>query len=159
MRVTLAVLLSVLPLAPAPASAQSEDAVPEVAEPYDESVDTMAALDAALARARRADRPALLVFGANWCHWCRRLQHVLENDASVRAELRHFEVVKVRVDRDDPSYAELERRYTRRPLSSLPHLVVVPPDGSAPTIQETGRFEEGPRHVPQRLVRFLRSLR
>lgn len=46
---------------------------PEVARPYDETADAEQEIAAAVAAARGDGKRVLLVFGANWCSWCRRL--------------------------------------------------------------------------------------
>src|SRR5690242_15936115 len=88
-------LRTLLAISLAASSALAQDP-PEVRNPYPEGVDAQAQIDAAVARARRENRRVLLVFGANWCPWCRRLEWTLRNDPGVSAEIaRAWRVVHV----------------------------------------------------------------
>ncbi|WP_054587322.1 thioredoxin family protein [Sphingopyxis macrogoltabida] len=63
--------LAIALLALAPAAAGETRAIPGVEDPYQTDAfvaDPMPAIDAALARARQAGKPVLLVMGANNCH-------------------------------------------------------------------------------------------
>jgi hypothetical protein len=65
-------LMAALTLGAATACAQER-----YGEVYDETADAAAQIDAALAEAAARAGPALLVFGANWCHDSRGLAHTL----------------------------------------------------------------------------------
>lgn len=54
-------------------------------EVYDETAGAAAQVDAALAEAAARQSPALLVFGANWCHDSRGLAHTLATDEALSA--------------------------------------------------------------------------
>jgi thiol:disulfide interchange protein len=56
-------------------------------------------LEQALAEARRQGRPCAIFFTTTWCGWCRRLERDTLPDASVRAELANWYVVKYDADR------------------------------------------------------------
>lgn len=66
-------------------------------------------LEQVLASAAARRRPALLLFVASWCGYCRRLEQDALPDASVRAHLAAFEVV--RYDADRAPGRDLARRY------------------------------------------------
>ena len=145
-------------LAPAlPASAQP----PEIARPYDESADAQAQIDAAVAASARSSTRVLLMFGANWCVWCRRLAWVMQHDAGVARELREgFRVVHVDVGpRGSSTNRELARRYGDPLGQGLPALVVLDAAGAVVHVQETGSLEDGDRHDPARVLAFLRRWR
>jgi hypothetical protein len=54
-------------------------------EVYDETANAAADIDAVLAEAETRGVPALLVFGANWCHDSRGLAHALETHEALNA--------------------------------------------------------------------------
>src|SRR5690606_5537011 len=103
----------------------------------------------------------LLVFGANWCVWCRRLAWVLRNEPSVAGALREgWHVVHVDVGtRGSPSNAPVIERYGDPVQHGLPCLVVLDAEGQAVHTQETGSLEQGERHDPARVVAFLNRYR
>lgn len=68
---------------------------------YDETADAKAQVKAALAEARSARVPLLVVFGANWCGDCKMLDMAMKSGASAPLIQQHFKVVKVDVGRFD----------------------------------------------------------
>lgn len=134
---------------------------PETARPYDESANAEADIAAALAASRSDGKNVLLVFGANWCPWCRRLEHTLTQNQAVRTELeRGFRVVHVDTGaRGTGKNAEVAARYGDPTRLGLPVIVVLRPDGSVAATQNTGDLEEGDRHDPDAIVAFLRRVR
>ncbi|RLB54123.1 MAG: hypothetical protein DRJ42_10065 [Deltaproteobacteria bacterium] len=135
-------------------AAMVEPPPPEVARPYDDDADAEADIAAAVARA--GSRRVLVVFGGNWCVWCRRLEHVLQTDAAVETALANFEVVHVSIDgtrsRDQE---ETNQRYGNPVRLGLPVLVVLDGSGEVVATQETGSLETGDRHDPAKIVEFL----
>ncbi len=134
---------------------------PEVERPYEEGVDAQAQIDRAIAASNGDGRRVLLVFGANWCPWCRRLEHVIRNDAVVHAALtRGWRVVHVDVGADgSETNADVQERYGDPAALGLPCLVVLDDRGGVAHLQETGSLEDGDRHDPARVVAFLRDWR
>lgn len=148
------------PRAPS-APAAEPGAPPEIARPYDETADAAAAIDVALAAARADHKNVLIVFGANWCPWCRRLEHTFTQNAAVAAELaRDFHVVRVDTGaRGTGKNAEVAARYGDPTRLGLPVLVVLSPDGRLKATQETGALEIGDRHDPAAILAFFTRVR
>ncbi|MFC6840540.1 thioredoxin family protein [Xanthomonas theicola] len=100
--------------------------------PYDAAADAGAQVQRVLAACKKAHRPTLRSFGANWCGDCRALDvslHTAKNPALVNA---HFEVVKIDVGNFDhnlePSRADGD------PIEKgIPAAVVVGADGRCAT--------------------------
>jgi protein disulfide-isomerase len=69
--------------------------------PYDEAADAKAELKQALAEAQKAQKPVLLIFGANWCEDCRALDRSLTSGRNALLIAGEFEVVKIDVGRFD----------------------------------------------------------
>lgn len=130
---------------------------PEVASPYDDDADAEADIARAVAAARTSGKRVLLIMGGNWCVWCRRLEHVLQNHPAVRAELaRRFEVVHVSTGaRRSGKNAAINARYGDPMQHGLPVLVVLDGEGRVVTTQETGSLEVGERHDPDKVLAFL----
>lgn len=134
---------------------------PEIERPYDEAADAQAQIDAAVAASRGDGKRVLLMFGANWCIWCRRLAWTLENDAAVAAALREgWRVVHVDVGaRGSSTNRDVARRYGDPLGNGLPCLVVLDDAGGVAHVQETGALEDGDHHDPARVLAFLRDWR
>lgn len=64
-------------------------------QPYDEQLDPYEQLEQATDEAERTKRSLMLVFGANWCPDCRKLDQAMSQEP-VRALVdQHFVVIKV----------------------------------------------------------------
>ena len=86
-----------LAAAPAPATA------PATAQhlPYNPAADAKADVTRALADAKAAHVPVLLIFGANWCEDCRALDKALKEGKNAELMQKEFKVVKVDVGNFD----------------------------------------------------------
>ncbi|MFK7989797.1 MAG: thioredoxin family protein [Sandaracinaceae bacterium] len=137
------------------------DPPPEVEAPYDEDADAQADIDAALASAGADNKRVLLMFGANWCPWCRRLEHTFRNAPDVTSELTEsYHLIHVDIGaRHSDTNRDVARRYGDPLSQGLPCLVVLNADGSVAHVQETGSLEDGDRHDPPRVLAFLRQWR
>lgn len=133
------------------------DPPPEVAQPYETGVNAQAQIDAAVAQASADGKKVLLVFGGNWCPWCRRLEWVFQNDPQVSRALReHWHVVHVDTGaRRSGVNADIAARYGDPIQHGLPVLVVLDGSGALVHTQETGSLESGDRHDPARVLAFL----
>lgn len=148
------------PAASEPSKAPAERP-PEVARPYDEQADANADIAAALAQARTEGKRVLLVFGGNWCPWCRRLEHTFRHEPRVRAALDEgFRIVHIDTGaRRSGRNAPINERFGNPMRHGLPVLVVLGADGQPVATQETGALETGNRHDPERVLAFLARTR
>ena len=69
--------------------------------PYDETADAKAALRTALAEAATANRPLLVIFGANWCTDCRALDTALKSGRNAELIGQEFRLLKIDVGNFD----------------------------------------------------------
>lgn len=74
---------------------------PDPPGPYDRRADAQADIGRAVEQARRDHRQVLVIFGANWCPDCRRLDADLQQPALGAPVGERFVVVKVDVGRFD----------------------------------------------------------
>jgi len=130
---------------------------PEIERPYDEGADAQAQIDAAVASSGEDGKRVLLVFGANWCPWCRRLDWVFQNQSDVSTALEAgYHVVHVDVGpRESSTNRTLAARYGDPLSNGLPCLVVLDDEGEVAHVQETGSLEEGDHHDPALVTAFL----
>ena len=78
--------------------------------PYSETADAKLEIKQALKQAATTRTPILLVFGANWCGDCKKLDAVMKNGAGAEPLIRDFQVVKVNVGHFDKN-VEVAKAY------------------------------------------------
>ena len=148
----LALALVALPLSAAP---EYPKMGPDV---YDTQADGTAQIAAALGRAAAGQKHVLLVFGANWCIWCRRLHATFQDDPKV-ASLLHarFEVVLIDVNTrgGEKRNAAVNQRYGNPIAKGLPVLVVLDATGRQLITKDSGELEDGDKHDPAKVLAFL----
>lgn len=94
--------------------------------PYDESRDAKADVRQALSEARAANKPVLLIFGANWCKDCRALDAALSTGRNAELVKSEYKVVKVDVGRFDRN-TDIDTAYGHPIKKGIPAAVVLSP--------------------------------
>lgn len=108
---------------------------------FDRQVPGEVLIDQAVVQAQKEGKRVLVLFGANWCPWCRRLHRTFTETPPIRARLRS-DFVLVYVDanfrNDKNRNAAVLKRYGD-PIGQygLPVLVVLERDGTQLATQET----------------------
>ncbi|RMG29087.1 MAG: protein-disulfide reductase DsbD [Gammaproteobacteria bacterium] len=109
----------------------------------------LATVQAALAEARAAGRPALLDFYADWCTECKRLEHNTFGDPRVQARLARLGAVLLQADvtANDADDKALLKEYR---VPGPPSLLLFAPDG-----KELGRYRIIGYLPPERFLEHL----
>ncbi len=142
---------------PAAAERTAEKAV------YDESADASADIAAALTRAQRNNTRVLVVWGANWCGWCKWLHQKCRSDRDIATELRtEYEVVRVDVGQFDKHQELLAKYEAGAKTDGIPYLTVLDGTGAVITNQETSSLEnpagtEPKGHDAAKILAFLKQ--
>jgi thioredoxin-related protein len=124
---------------------------------FDEQADAMADIAAALAKAKRDNQHVLLMFGANWCDWSRKLDTLFrENRDIARALLYEYELVKVDIGRRDKNMDIADGYGADVENSGIPYLTVLDAGGNVLANQETGALELDDAHDPAKVQAFLK---
>lgn len=95
--------------------------------PYDEAADASAAVDKALARAKKSGKRVIIDMGGNWCGDCRILAATMELPEMKAFLDRHFEIVTVDVGRFDKNLQVPARYGITTRLEGVPALLIVDP--------------------------------
>lgn len=110
-------------------------------QPYDERADAKAEITTALAQARQAKVPVLVVFGANWCPDCKILDMAFKNGSSAPLINNSFKIVKVNVGRFDQN-VDIADRYGIPLKKGIPAVAVLTPDGSVAYSTRAGELSD-----------------
>ena len=157
-RLTLLAALAVLVLIPR-ASLRAGPEYPGMGpDIYDIHADGSSLVGEALGRAPADHKRVILVFGANWCIWCRRLHATFENDPRVSAALaKDFIVVRIDVNKrhGEARNAALNERFGNPIEHGIPVLVVLASNGKQLTTKDSGELEDGSGHSPAKILEFL----
>ncbi len=115
--------------------------------PYDENADARADLQHALAQAKHHDKKVLVVFGANWCPECRRLdKEIAQNKTAIDKD--KFVIVKVDVGHFDKN-TNLTKVYGNVTKKGIPAAVILTADNQ---VEYQGRLS----HLTSPYKRYLK---
>ena len=92
--------------------------------PYNAAADAKADVAHALAEAKAAHVPVLLIFGANWCEDCRALDKALKEGKNAQLMQQQFKVVKVDVGNFDHNL-DVAQAYGNPLKKGIPAAVLV----------------------------------
>ena len=128
-------------------------------QPYDEIADARAEIARMLECARAEQKPLVLMFGANWCPWCRDLDRLLETDKTL-APLADSILLRLNISVGDyDRNLDLAAEYGLRDIddTGIPMLVVLHPDGSLAGVKNSDEFVVDGHYQRDRIARFLHS--
>ena len=110
-------------------------------QPYDEGADAKAEISKALAQAKEAKVPVLVVFGANWCGDCKMLDMAFKSGSSAPLINKSFKVVKVNVGRFDQN-VDVAERYGVPLKRGIPAVAVLTSDGNVTYSTRAGELAD-----------------
>ena len=116
-------------------------AMDPVPDGYDPTADAAAAIDQALAAARKDGRPVLVDFGSAWCTDCQAMAALVRTPGVHQVLARNYHLVTVDVGHFDHNM-ELAARYVQLQSSGIPAVVELAPDGSLLQGDDEGRFSD-----------------
>jgi thiol-disulfide isomerase/thioredoxin len=134
---------------------------PAPAGPYDPTLNGWKQVEAAGAAASAQGKRVLVVVGGNWCPWCRALDRLMTEDATLRGEVAaHYELVHLNYSKENKNPDAMARLGNPNTLG-FPSFVVLSPRFKVLRLQESGVFETGdktkPGHDPAKLLAFLKQ--
>lgn len=94
--------------------------------PYDENANAVQAVKAAMASAENGHKKVLMIFGANWCPACRRLDRSM-HEGTTPVDEGQYVIVKIDVGHFDRNL-QLARAYGNPIRKGIPASVVATPD-------------------------------
>lgn len=143
-------VLSVLLMLALTATAQSKKV-------YDEEINPMEQIDAAVARASKEGKNVICQVGGNWCRWCLMFADFIEKDEEV-SKMIADNYVYIHVNYSGKkSPKELTDRLKNAGRLGYPVLVVMSPEGHVIHLQDSSLLEEGEGYNKQKVLRFLKN--
>ncbi len=132
---------------------------------YDETIDPMAQIDGALARAKADGKFVVCQVGGNWCPWCLRFADFVENDTAVNKVVNdNFVYIHVNYnprksggDEAQQKAAQLMSRLSRPQRFGFPVFVVIDETGKVLHIQDSSFLEEGKGYSEEKVLRFFKN--
>ena len=121
--------------------------------PYNESADAQADVRQALVDAGAANKPVLLIFGANWCQDCRALDTALKTEKNADLMAREFRVVKVDVGRFDRNL-DIAAAYGNPIKKGIPAAVVLSADNRVLYATHAGELADARRMSKEGIYGF-----
>jgi len=126
---------------------------------YDPKIPAEQLIAGAITEAKSEDKKVLLLFGANWCPWCRRLHKALTQESTVQTRLRkNFVLVFIDANtrNDKQRNATVLEKYGDPLQFGLPVFVVLDLDGKQLTTRETASLAaDTDAKVAARVLAFL----
>jgi thioredoxin-related protein len=116
----------------------------------------------AAAEAANTNKHVLVVFGANWCKWCRRLHHLFTTPGEVKILLdQNYQVVHVDVGRWNRNLDVTQSYNIQIKEAGIPYLVVLDSEGRLLARQPSGPLgsDELSEYDSAKVARFLASWR
>jgi protein disulfide-isomerase len=119
--------------------------------PYDEKADAHRQITAAIAKASKAHRNVILVFGANWCPDCRALDVQMHKEELAALIATNYEVVKIDIGQQDKNQ-DIGTKYHVPIDHGIPALAVLDPGGKLLYAMDQGQFADA-RHMSYQSIK------
>lgn len=124
---------------------------------YDETINPMEQIDAALAKAATDGKHVICQVGGNWCRWCLMFADFVEKDEEIAQTISdNYVYIHVNYPRRDATQ-QLMARLGNPGRFGYPAIVVLRPDGSVLHIQDSSFLEEGEGYNRKKVLRFLKN--
>lgn len=131
----------------------------EMRKVYNEEIDPMEQIDAAVAKARQEDKFVICQVGGNWCPWCLRFADFITKDTTISTLIEeNFEYIHVNYNprnKEAEAKAKLMLRRLNNPgRFGFPVFVVLDTEGRVLHIQDSSFLEEGQGYSQEKVLRF-----
>ena len=126
---------------------------------YDESIDPMAQIDEAVAKAAAEGKYVVCQVGGNWCKWCRWFAKFITDDAEISQTISDSFVyihVNYANDKDERS-RQVNQRLRNPSRFGFPVLVILDEKGQVIHTQQSDYLEEGQGYNRERVLKFFQK--
>jgi len=140
---------------------QAQNALKKV---YDEQINPMTQIDAALVQAKEKGKFVVCQVGGNWCPWCLRFADFITNDSTISQLIDdHFVYIHVNYDphadnkEQQELAAEMMKRLNNPARFGFPVFVILDENGRVLHIQDSSFLEEGKGYDKTKVIRFFKN--
>jgi len=152
-RMILIIIISVVVLSGL-SSAQSGSKYTSVTE-FDPARNPSKDLEKAVEEAKVSNRRIILDVGGEWCIWCHRIDHFIEENKDIKNFIKdNFVVVKINFSKENEN-TEFLSKYPEIP--GYPHFFVLESNGKLLHSQDTGQLEQGKGYSHEKMMAFLKK--
>ena len=126
---------------------------------YDESIDPMAQIDEAVAKAAAEGKYVVCQVGGNWCKWCRWFAKFITDDAEISQTISdNFVYIHVNYANDkDERSRQVNMRLRNPSRFGFPVLVILDERGQVIHTQQSDYLEEGQGYNRERVLKFFQK--
>ena len=126
---------------------------------YDETLDPIAQIDEAVAKAKAEGKYVICQFGGNWCPWCVKFGYFIEECEEIKEVIdKNFVYIHVNyTSKKDEKSQIANKRLANAGRFGFPVLVVLREDGSVMHIQNSSYLEEDKSYNRTRVLKFFQS--
>ncbi len=124
---------------------------------YNETIDPIAQIDSAVAKAKTSNKNVICQVGGNWCTWCLRFADFITNDADIKQIVDdNYEYIHVNYSGKNGNPA-LMKRLNNPSRFGYPVFVVLDNTGKVIHIQDSSFLESGQSYDKTKVIRFFKS--
>jgi thioredoxin-related protein len=132
---------------------------------YDESINPIEQIDAAISKAQSNGKYVCCQVGGNWCAWCLRFAEFIESDSTISTLVNaNFEYIHVNYNPRKSAGAEkqeeakqLMQRLNNAGRFGFPVIVILDENGNVIHIQDSSFLEEGKGYNKDKVIRFFNN--
>ena len=118
---------------------------------YNEQIDPLEQIDAAISQAKSEGKFVIVQLGGNWCPWCLRFADFITNNEEISHPRKSKEAGKAE------QTAELLRRLGNPARFGFPVMVVLDETGKVLHLQDSGYLEEGKTYDSKKVLSFFKN--
>jgi thioredoxin-related protein len=124
---------------------------------YNPSANAQADIDAAVAKAKKANKHVFVQVGGNWCVWCLRFHQLVNDTPELKQYLNnHFETVLVNYSPENKN-EEVLKKLKNPGRFGFPVFLILDGNGEVIHIQNSAYLEQGKGHSVKLITDFLKN--
>ena len=129
----------------------------ETVKIYNPQANAKAEIDAAIAKAKKADKNVFIQVGGNWCSWCIAFHNLVNETPDLKRYLNtNYETVLVNYSPENKN-AEVLAGLGYPGRFGFPVFVILDGNGKVLHIQNSAYLEEGKGHSVKKVMDFLKG--
>ena len=130
----------------------------EKAKYYDEQINPVTQVKAALKQAGKEGKYLCCQVGGNWCPWCIKFYDYIKADSGIWKIVQdNFVYIHVNYDKKNPHNDEAMKMLSNPRRFGVPCMVILSSDGKVLHLQDSGLLEEGESYNRDKVLKFFKN--